>query len=117
MADKSQKSRITSSCRTSVVTEDERSQIEDEDGDEEVRYGVYRFATFITTTGAPREAGGFARLEQEWAPLKGCAGRNISSDEETGSRDRSQGSKIARNDLNRRDDYFTGEHRGGTPRL
>ena len=45
-----------------VAAEDERSQIKDEGGDDEVRDGVFIYNSPRPVHCAPEEAGGFARL-------------------------------------------------------
>ena len=45
-----------------VAAEDERSQIKDEGGDDEVRDGVFIYITPRTMHRVSGEAGGFARL-------------------------------------------------------
>lgn len=45
-----------------VAVEDERSQIKDEGGDDEVRDGVFIYISPRHVHRAPGEAGGFARL-------------------------------------------------------
>lgn len=45
-----------------VAAEDERSQIKDEGGDDEVREGVFIHISARTVHRAPGVAGGFARL-------------------------------------------------------
>lgn len=69
-----------------VIAEDERSQIKDEGGDDEVRDGPFRYTHYRDPRLMPWDTLGSHRNAEERPLIKNCAGRNISN-EEKGGRD------------------------------